>query len=239
MKISETFYVGFRMVYSDLTLKNSELLGMFVDTAGIHSELCGNEFRKTDIRWLLTGYNVKMFKRPQFDDRLTITTWATEVRNVRSLREFEIKNQNGELVAQALSSWVSVNQKTKMLEKISPEKMIAYGAELNCTNFSGESIGRIEEETDYDKSVKFKIDWRFCDLIGHVNNTSYVDIAEHIIGERLKNKTQTMNFEIIYKKEIQNNVTINVYVKEKDDEIKIIFKSGDDLVLHAMIRYYK
>lgn len=239
MKVSENYYVGFRMIYPDLKMKNSELLSLFVDTAGIHSELCGNEFRKTDIRWLLTGYKVNVFKRPEFNDRLTVTTWARDIRNIRSNREFEVRNQKGELVVCALSEWVSFNQATKRLDKLPEEKISGYGLEPDCGNFIGESVTKLEDEKVFDKCEALDIDWRFCDLIGHVNNTSYIDIAENVIGEELRKKIMNMSFEVVYKKEIKNGAKVKVFVKDTDDYAKVIFKNEDETVIHAMVKYYK
>lgn len=239
MKVSEKFYVGFRQVNPNLKIKNSEILSMFVDVAGIHAEECGNKIRETDIRWLLTGYKLKFFKRPEFDDKLEILTWATEVRGVRSSREFEVRNENGELMLVGLSSWVSTNYKTRQLERLSEEKIKTYGSEPDYSNFKGESISRIEDEENFIKEQEVLIDWRFTDLMGHLNNTYYVDIAEHIMDENLRDKVQNMDFEVVYKKEIREGEKVRCFLTETENYVKVLFKSEDLSVMHAMVKYLK
>lgn len=41
MIVQKDFYVGFRMIDEEHRLKSSELLNLFIDVAGVHSEMVG------------------------------------------------------------------------------------------------------------------------------------------------------------------------------------------------------
>lgn len=59
--------------------------------------------------WVVRTHNITYLK-PAFEgDELTITTWVANLKTATSLRRYEIRNENGVLLATAATDWAFVN----------------------------------------------------------------------------------------------------------------------------------
>ena len=239
MIFSHDFYIGFKSIDKDLKLSNNGILTLFTDIAGMHSEFCGDSFFSSSSRWLVLGYNVKIFNRPLFASTVTVTTWSSEVDNLAAHREFEITDKFGNLLICGKSKWVGVNAETKRIERINKEKMALYESEPERTNFNSDPIGKLNEPETYDGESLLTVDYKWIDINNHLNNTYYVDIAKISLPENLQQTTTNMNFEIMYKKEVCEGQTIKVLYKEFNSEIVVSIKSEDEQTLHSVVRFYK
>ncbi len=224
---------------SELRLKNSELLNMLVDMAIMQAETCGERLGDSDRRWLLHGYRVNFIERPKYGTEIEIITWPTFFKNITSTREFEVRNSDGRLLATVLSDWSRVDITTKKLVKITPEEVEAYSPDPTHTNYNLFKMPRITEPESYDYEKIFCADWKFMDMYGHMNNTYYMDIAEHMISDEIREILPELDFDIVYKQEIPENTEIKCFVSETDEAYTVSFKSTDGAVLHAIVKYYK
>ncbi len=239
MSFSRRFYIGFRSVDSELRLKNSELLNMLVDMAIMQAETCGERLGDSNRRWLLHGYRVNFIERPRYGTEIEISTWPTFFKNITSTREFEVRDTEGRLLATVLSDWSRVDITTRRLVKITPEEVEAYHPDPTHTNYNEFKMPRIYEPEgcDYEKNVF--VDWKYIDMYGHMNNTYYMDIAEHVLPEDVQSILPELDFDVVYKQEIPENTEIRCLCSESDDAYTVCFKSADGSVLHAIVKFHK
>lgn len=239
MKVTRNFRVRFLDIDSDLKMKNSAILNVFGEMAGVHSEKVGVGFAGNDLHWLLTAYKVNIIERPSHGDDITVTTWSADYNSAIAAREFEMRNKEGKLIVTAMSNWVLVNYNTMCLERITPEYMEVYGQFNNYSNFDSTRLKRLAEPKEYIASEDFFIDWKWMDMNHHMNNTFYPEIAEHFLPEDVKSKLSGCDFEVYYKKEISENSNIKCLYGETEEAYIISFKSEDLSVLHAVVKYIK
>ncbi len=239
MAFSRKFYIGFRAVDKNFKLKNSELLNMLVDVATMHAETCGERLGDSDRRWLLHGYRVNMMKCPMYGTEIEIFTWPTQFKNITSTREYEIRSSGGELLATVLSDWARVDITTKKPVKITADEVKAYAPDPTHTNYNEFRMPRITEPETYDFERTFMADWRFMDMYGHLNNTYYLDIAEHILPEAVRDLASELDFDVVYKQEIPENTEIRCLYCESDDAYTVVFRSADNAVLHTIVKFNK
>lgn len=240
MKISKNFYVGFKQIDGNFQLKNSELLNFLVDVAGVHSHSVGDGYTASNEKWILTGYNVKVFSKPEYTSDITINTWSRNYNPAIASREFEVCDSNGKVLIVALADFVRYDVKEKRLKKITSDLMDRYNSNPELSNFNGEKLNKVTEEDNYDGFINEFIDWKWLDLNSHMNNSHYVELAEHVISEKFGLSTAEFSFDILYKKEIYKDTEIKVYYKKlAENEYKVIIKSIDDKTLHAGVRFYK
>ena len=75
--------------------------------------------------WVVRSHQITYFK-PAFEgDTLTITTWVADMRSAASLRRYEIRRQDGQLIARAATDWAFVNYEKQRPVRIPPE---VYGS---------------------------------------------------------------------------------------------------------------
>lgn len=239
MIISKEFRVGFLSIDSDLKIKNSAILNMFGEIAGVHSESIGAGFGASDLHWLLTAYKVNIIERPVHGEDITVITWSADYNSAIAAREFEIRNHEGKLLVTGMSNWVLVNFKTRRIEKLTPELMDSYQHEPDRSNYDSTRLKKLTEPKTCSSTNEIFIDWKWMDMNNHMNNTYYPEIAEHFLPDEIKMKIADCDFEVLYKKEIAENSNIKCLYEETDDTYVVTFKSEDLSVLHAIVSYTK
>ena len=188
MIVTENFYIGYRDIYKNLTITNTAILNIFEDIAGMHAKKAGEDLKTSSTTWVLTGYKVKINKRPEFEDRVVVHTWPTSMKNITAAREFEILNENGEVLITGLSNWAHIDLKTKKLTKVTQELAEGYGLEENKTNFNELKLKKIEEPESYKYEKSYVIDWNWIDANEHMNNIYYMELARNGFARKCKKK---------------------------------------------------
>ena len=239
MVLEEKFYIGYRDIYTNFNIKNSAILNIFEDIAGIHASIVGEGIRRTGTTWVLTGYKVKIYKRPVFGDRVNVSTWGTGIKNVMASREFEIRSEYGELLIAGLSNWVHLNVKEKKLERASDELIAAYELEPEKTNFNETKLKKLNEPENYEYEKDYYIDWNWIDANNHMNNIFYMDLADIALPDEISKNNEFSYFEIMYKKEIKYKDNVKCLYTRAGDCCTITIKSKETDELHSIINLYK
>ena len=153
--INEKFYVGYSEINKDFKVSNVALLNMFQDTTTIHGKIAGDSLKNSDGAWFLTAYKVKIFDRPDWEKYVNVSTCSRGIKGFLASREFEIRDESGNLQVAALSNWVRINKHTQKIERITPEIASSYKQE-DMSNFESEWISKLVEcdRVDFEKEFK-------------------------------------------------------------------------------------
>ena len=236
--VEEKFYVGYSEINKEFKLSNVALLNMFQDTTTIHGKLAGDSLKNSDGAWFLTAYKVKIFNRPEWEKYVNISTWSRGIKGFTAAREFEIRGEDGELQVAAISNWVRINKHTQKIERISVEVANSYEKEEK-TNFDSEWISKLTECENVDFEKTFTANRNYIDIHKHMNNVSYMKLAELVLPEDIYNKPEICDFEIMYRNAIQCDETVVCLFTETDEYYNISVKSLDKTDLKAIIRLFK
>ena len=239
MVVSKKFYIGYRDVDCNFKMKNSSILGLFQEIAGIHANKCGEGNKDSNTAWVLTAYKVSIMKRPVYGETIDVITWGREIKGFTAVREFELRNETGELLVCAISNWAHIDIAERKLTKVTPELIEGYGLEPDHKNFEEMKIKKLEEPENYSNEREFYIDWNWLDVNMHMNNVHYVEIAEMMLPEEIKVKNDYSGIEIMYKKEIKYKEKIKCMYAETKDEYIVTIKNEDLSELHAIIKLTK
>ena len=227
------------MIDESLKLKNSEMLNLFTDVAGIHSESVGYKFGVGDSRWLLIGYSVKIFDRAPYNKEVKLRTWSRDYNPAFAIREFEILDDTGVVLAVAMCHFVKYNIATNRLERITDECMSGFCTEWDRSNFNHEKLKRLVEPSVYDGESDFIVDWRWIDVNHHLNNSHYVELAERMILEQYGVDVADYDFDVTYKQQIMEGDKVKCKYVKTDDGYTVIYKSEDGKVLHGGVIFHK
>ena len=239
MVYSEKFYVGFSDVGPDLKITNAAMLRLFEDDCCLQGEAVGDGFRDSFGRWFLTAYSVKVLKRPEYNDFVTVNTWSRELKGVSASREFELRSADGSLLAIALSNWARMNTALGKLERMTPEAFAKYESEPERHNFDEAWLTKLRDIGEYSIEREITAGRMLVDPNGHVNNVKYLDIAAEILPDEAYAKGEADRFEITYRKAIPRGETVKCLYGETDDSYNIAIKSRDLGETMALIKLYK
>ena len=241
MKYEQTHVVGVEDIGMNNQMKNLAFLSCIEEIACAHSATCGygvNDIDTKNRAWLLMDWKLEVFKRPIYNERILIKTWARKLakNNYFSYRDFEIYC-NGEKVAIATSKWVLFDFKENRITKLSEEIYDPYIPEDEHV-FENENIEKIFEPKEYKVSMKYKVRRRDIDINKHVHNLNYLTIAYECLPENIYFSDELKNVNIMYKHQILLDEEINCFYSCNNDIHTITIKSSDEKKLHAIIQLY-
>lgn len=239
MVVKDKFYIGYRDVDANLKIKNSAILNIFEDIAGMHANLIGEGIKQGDTTWLLTGYKVKILKRPEYGDKVCVETWGTEIKSITASREFEVRSESGELLIIGLSNWVHINIKSKKIEKVSETIANAYQIEPEKTNFNETKLEKLKSPEEFEYEKEYTIDWNWIDANNHMNNIFYMDLADIVLPDEISKENVFSAFEIMYKKEIKYKDKVKCLYSESEGESTIVLKNIENDEIHSIIKLYR
>ena len=234
MVVKEIFYVGYSDVTSDLKLSDTSILKIFENMACIHGTRAGESLKTCASRWFLTAYDVKIHKRPEYEDTVTAQTWSRDMRGVSACREFEIYNGHGELCVVASSNWARVNAQTQKLERATPAVAAAYESEKERTNFPFTWIPKLSEPESYEREEDFEVMRSFIDANRHMNNVFYLDVAKLMLPEDVYEGKDFSEFRIMYRKAIKYGEKVKCFYGETEKAYVVTLKGEDGEVRAIM-----
>lgn len=234
MVYSDSFYIGFSDVSPNMGALNSNILKLFENVCCMQGEAVGDGFKDTPGRWFLTAYHVKIFKRPEYGDRVQVRTWSRGMKGVSASREFEIL-LNGEKMAVALSNWARLNSETGKLERMSDESFERYESEPDRTNFGEMWLPKLKAIPKSLMERKFTVGRNLTDPNRHMNNVRYLDLA----AEMLPIDCEPNEFEITYRKAFALGEKGILQYGEDESSYTVAFLSENQNETKAIVRFLK
>ena len=228
--------VGYSQVNSSLEMTNDSILKVFEDIACFHGNLAGENVLFSKTAWILTGYMVKVIKRPKYSDDIKLNTWARTIHGIMSVREFEILDDKGERCIIASSAWAHINIADKSLARVTPELEKAYEAEPDHKAFEEVGVPKLFAPDELVKSKDFFIDRNLTDMHHHLNNVKYLELAYMAVpGNACYNKEPDF-FIINFRKQLPLGSTSESYFAKEDNEYYVVLKNKETEETCAVIQ---
>ena len=123
MKFEKTYKVGVREIGLNNKITNLGMLGFLEEIASLHSATVGYGINDTDIThksWILMDWKLHIIKRPKYADNIIIKTWGKPFIKPRfyTYRDFEVYDENNDLLAIASSKWVYFDLEKNKISRI-------------------------------------------------------------------------------------------------------------------------
>lgn len=239
MVFEKDFYVGYSDVDEHYELTNKSILRFLQDAACVQSVRIGDSQNTRSMMWFILSYRVDVKKRPIYDDTIRIRTWARAFRGPFAVREFEIVDEAGNVVATAVSNWGRISGETLKLLDLADDIVRKYEAEPERTNYEGDGWLKklpAPEESDFVRPIY--IDRNFIDANHHMNNIFYMDMVNMVLPEKVFRAPQANTFEIMFRRANEYGETVQCHYAEEEDAHVVYINSGDDSQLRTVIRLH-
>lgn len=238
MVVQQEYRVRLSEVGKDNKITNKAILGILEDVACKHSDIakCGVlDIPQTHLTWLLLEWNVQVIKRPMYGETIIAKTWSKESKRCYAFRDFEVLDENGNIIIKAISKWVLMNIEKLRLETIQEELLNRYEPEINKTVFEEEDFPKIKEPESFERETIYQVRKADIDINGHMHNINYIDLANEALPVEITVNKQLDNFRITYKKEIKLGEKFRCKYARVENKNIVTIKSEDDKTLHAII----
>lgn len=238
MIIENEYTVKLSEIGKDNKATNKAILSYLEDIGGIHSNKAGYgvyEIPETHLSWVLLGWRLQVIRRPNYAEKIKILTWSKGVIKYYTFRDFEVYDEQGNLIAIASSKWVLLDIEKGKIVRIEPEVLEKYEPELNKTVFEKEEFDKIKEPDEYQHETEYTVRRADIDVNNHMHNLNYIELANEALPDKVYRGALFNDVRITYKKEIKLGETVKCKYAFKEDKHVVVVKSEDEKVLHAII----
>lgn len=182
-------------------LRPVALLNFLQDAAGDHAERLGVSVRqllRRELAWLLTRYRTRFRRYPRQGERLAVRTWPSSREGLQVLRQFEVRDEGGEVVAAAATAWMVLDLTTRRTTRPS-ECLPAFAVHPQAVLEKGFSALRPVARADLE--LPFRVRLADLDLNRHVNNAVYVEWALETVPLEVLEECLPAEIEVAYRAE--------------------------------------
>jgi len=134
----------------------------------------GYEFlSRHHLYWVLSRMTIEICRPLLWGDKAVVITWPKDVDGLLYLRDFEVKDQNGEMVARATSGWLAIDMDSKRPRKVEDKfsYMFDQMKDKHSLDRKPERLSAVAEGGKAD----IKSTWFDFDLNKHVTSSRYID----------------------------------------------------------------
>lgn len=241
MIYKEKFKIGLKDVWKGEEISNIAILEYLENIAAYHSDSVGygvNTTKQTNLNWLLLDWKVKVLKRPKYGQELEIHTWSRKIEKFYAYRDFEIYDEQMNLCAIATSKWLLVNSKTGKISRVDSEMAEKYQSEIDKMVFENEEITKMNIPENFENEIIYQVQRRDIDVIGHMHNLYYLDIAYEALPKDIYEERHFDNVRIMYKKETKLGEKVVGKYSNVEGKNVVVIQSEDGKVLHSIIELY-
>ncbi|WHT39664.1 thioesterase [Myroides sp. mNGS23_01] len=198
-------------------LKWVDLCRLIQRVSADHSVLGGISFwdlKTHNQAWVLSKFRIeKKAELPQWQDKITISTWIERLDGVRSIRNFEVY-LGEQLIAVASSLWVIINTERRRPELIAlpHEHFIKYtDKKVTQAEFAKLHKGA------YHKIDELRVKLSDLDMVHHVTNIKYLEwcIDAAFACQQAVDKIQVIDMHFL--KETRINDTCEVQLLQENN----------------------
>jgi medium-chain acyl-[acyl-carrier-protein] hydrolase len=166
--------------------------------------------------WVLSRFDIKIHQMPSWGDQINIKTAGRGIDKLFALREFSVTDSAGNEIAEAMSSWLLIDIRTKRPQRpgniLPPELFVSI-------DDSGLMPDKISIPQNPELIDTIRVRPFDLDMNNHVNNVSYIRWVEDVsLNMGLEIKEILIN----YIAEAKLNENIEMYLGRTEESILLL-----------------
>ena len=238
MIVEKEYQVKLSEIDKENKVTNKAILSYLEDIGGIHSNMAGNgiyDIPRTHLTWVLLDWRLQVLRRPNYAEKINVKTWSREAVKCYAYRDFEIYDEQNNLIAIATSKWVLLDIEKGKIIKVEDELISKYYPEIDKKVFEKETFGKLKEPEEYQNEITYQVKRADIDVNNHMHNLNYIELAYEALPEEVYQKNQFDNVRITYKKECKLGDILKCKYAFQSGKNVVVIKSEDEKVLHCIV----
>lgn len=215
MKWEEKYNVKFHDTNSNEIVDPSHILKFMQETSMRHMKArkpSYEELFEEKKAFILSNIRIEMYNPIYAYQDISAKTWACPSRGFSFMRSYSIE-ANGEIMAEAHSTWALVNTEDKKLYKVSEVDLGNYDMDEPVTLAHPLRI-RIPNEVPLSLTSEFTVRYTDTDLNGHMNNTNYPNMLVNALPN--PEKIMVKSLAISFLSDIKAGESVKIYMAKTD-----------------------
>ena len=168
--------------------------------------------------WVFSRMKIKFIRYPKVNDIITVQTWPRWIQQkLFYIREFEVLDQLGEILALATSAWLVVNVKSRRL--VPPERVEGMTMPSHPETFAlDESLDKLKLPENGTERFSRTARYSAIDINGHTNNSRYIEAICDSFDVETFQKYEMDWMQINYDNEVRANEVLAVNMVELPEQ---------------------
>jgi acyl-ACP thioesterase len=208
----ESYPVGFTAVDESGGLTLAAAFDYFQEAAIRHAEDLGvgrGPMSALGQGWVLSRVSVAIRRRPRQTEGITVRTWPRGWEKLFALRDFDIQDEAGTVLAGARSCWLIVDmEKRRPLRPQATMNQLPLNEGLDALADGGRGL---EAPPVAEKAAERTAAYSDIDFNGHMNNARYVQWVQDIVEGAALARAKTMRLDINYLSEVKLGETLELW----------------------------
>jgi acyl-ACP thioesterase len=219
------------------------MANFFQELAYHHASKLGfgyKDMKERQTTWVLSRMRIRMENYPVWDERIVMETWPSGVDKLFALRDFRIRNREGEILGVASTAWLILNIETHRLirpkEALEHFKLIVHPEQV----FEN-PLDKIEVPGETRPLHLHSVVFSDLDIIGHVNNVKYIEWCIDSLTASAFPDREIREFEINFNQEalLGDEIEIRGHDLAEGETFFLATRRGDgkEIIRARMLRY--
>lgn len=217
----QTHRIRAHHVGPDRRIDIPSLLDMMHIVAWDNAEMLGAsvyDLQNEGITWAMIKYRLEVFQLPLHNEHLTIESHPSGNDRGFVYRDYRAFDKDDKLVAQASSTWLVMDLKTRKMTSLRPymKPLVQVPEASRPLDRANHRLRPLKEATD---SKDFPVRWHDLDPNQHVSNTTYFVWALEALGATALNNRRLKEIEVHFKAETHAGDQIASAWQQANDSI--------------------
>lgn len=213
MIYNNEYVIGIEQTGVNNLITNKGILSIMEDIASLHSAEVGYgllDIEKIRRGWILLDWQIKVIKRPKYNEKLSVSTWSRGFERACAYRDYEFKNADGEVIIIGTSRWILFDIDKRRPIRLTEDITSLYDSETTLNVFGEDikDIGFDESMVADVQGLQYRVMRRDIDINNHMHNINYLEVALEALPENVYEKMHFENLRIQYKREIKYGDTV-------------------------------
>ena len=167
------------LVDDEMNLSMPALFGLIQEISSEHVNKCNigwQNLRKSNLFWVLSKIHIKIARLPKWSEDIIIRTWGKCHDLLVNPRDYEMEDNEGNLMMKATSSWVILDAENGKIKKLDEfDDRLVYNKEKeDAITIRAPKVPKIDIQEECNFNIVLNSD---IDMNKHVNNAHYVQWA--------------------------------------------------------------
>ncbi|MBM3285058.1 MAG: acyl-ACP thioesterase, partial [Candidatus Aminicenantes bacterium] len=178
------------------------------------------------LTWVLSRYHVKVGRYPFWTETVELKTWPSARQAFFALREFELHDERGELLADGTSSWMMIDLNTKRPVPLAEHLLPFQEDSRRALPDRFEPLPVLQKA---DTEIPFLVGMKDLDWNRHVNHVVYVEWAVESAPRDVLTLYLPVEIEVDYRGEAFFGETVL-------SRAACVLEKGEPELLHQIIK---
>jgi medium-chain acyl-[acyl-carrier-protein] hydrolase len=180
------------------------LAGFLAEAAGRHADALGvglDALMATGVTWVLARQRVELLRPIRLHQELEVETWPSGIDRLAALRDFLVRDADGQPLARATSQWTVFDLATRRPRP--PQSVLDPGRFRleDAPRALGFREGKLPELLRWEAERRFEVRYADIDQNVHVNNGSYLGWALEALPREVWERSSLLEVEVQYRAE--------------------------------------